>query len=89
MASVAEKPNRPLWWIQREIAWRLVGTGFAFDRFGADSVGVQGDARVIGPTVILIPSEGRTTEDAGRVCTDLINKVPGITRALIDVSPTM
>ena len=82
---VDDKPRRPLNEIEADITNNLEGTGYTFVCFGPDSVGVQGDARVVGPTVVLTQPPQGTTEESGRICTNLINKVVGITRVMIDI----
>lgn len=58
-----------------------------FIDFGPDSVGVKGDARVVGPVVYIHIPTNMDTETQAEVATTLINKVRGITRVLVDISP--
>ena len=54
---------------------------------GPWAVGQQGDNRVYGPSVYVTYPPGTTTEEAGAIATELINKTPGldITRVLMEI----
>lgn len=54
----------------------------------SDAVGVLGDARFFGPSVILKLKDcnwQEHPEEAGRIATNLVNQTPGVTRVLIEV----
>lgn len=52
------------------------------------SIGVMGDARTYDPSVFLEPGPNYrySAEELGRISTDLVNKVPGIGRVLLDIT---
>ena len=52
---------------------------------GHNSVGVQGDARVVGPVAIVSFPPELTIEEASRIATKLINEVTGLTRVLMEI----
>lgn len=54
---------------------------------GPDSVGVQGDARVTGPVVFVTFRKELSHERISAIATEVINKVPGITRVLQNITP--
>ena len=53
------------------------------------SVGVMGDGHTYHPSVFLEPGPNYTysAKELGEISTDLINKVPGIGRVLLDITP--
>ena len=60
--------------------------GVTLTAIGYASVGVQGDAGVVGPTAIIDFPSGTSIEEAGRIVTQLINEVPGLTRGMTEIS---
>ncbi|MEX0916908.1 MAG: hypothetical protein WDZ90_00045 [Candidatus Paceibacterota bacterium] len=52
---------------------------------GPDSVGVQGDARVLGPSVYVRFPQGASDELIREVSADITNRVPRITRVLMEI----
>lgn len=55
---------------------------------GPDSVGVQGDARFIGPCMIIRLPPNLPHEEIGRISTKIINEIKGVSRVLLDITPT-
>ncbi|MBY0473418.1 hypothetical protein K2Q00_04050 [Patescibacteria group bacterium] len=55
---------------------------------GPDSVGVQGDARVVGPCVFVRFPPEMSHEQIGLISTKITNQVKGITRVLMDITPS-
>ena len=55
---------------------------------GPDGVGVQGDARVYGPSVFVSFPPHTNNEDISRISNKITNEVPGITRVLMNIVPT-
>lgn len=53
---------------------------------GEKSVGVQGDGRVHGPSVFIEGPPGMSSEEMGKIATEIINKVKGLTRVLWDIT---
>ncbi len=53
------------------------------------SVGVMGDGHTYYPSVFLEPGPyyRYSADELGKISTDLINKVPGIGRVLLDITP--
>ena len=67
----------------------LEGTSYVATDIGPSSVGVQGDARVYGPTVLLdigFNEAPPNWEHVGKYATEIVNRIPGITRVLVDVT---
>lgn len=54
---------------------------------GADSVGVQGDARVVGPSVIIRIPPDLSHLELTKISNEITNKVRPITRVLVDITP--
>ena len=55
---------------------------------GPDSVGVMGDARAYGASVFVTFPPTWSHEEIARVSTEITNKVRGITRVLMNITPT-
>lgn len=66
----------------------LKGTGYVATDIGPSSVGVQGDARVYNPSVIIdFGLENKPKwDDVSKAATEVINQVPGVTRVLMDIT---
>jgi GMP synthase PP-ATPase subunit len=65
----------------------LKNTGCTMIELQAPSVGVQGDARVYGPTVVVDFGDETRWEHIGSLATKIINQVPGVTRVLMNITP--
>ena len=63
----------------------LAGTGCIATDLGSNSVGVQGDARVYGPSVFVTFAEGMDMAKIGEISNMITNQVRGITRVLMNV----
>ena len=67
----------------------LQGSGYVATHIGPSTVGVQGDARVYSPSVLLdigFNDAPPNWEHVGKYATEIINRVPGITRILVDIT---
>ena len=67
----------------------LEGSGFVATAVGPDSVGVQGDARVYQPSVIIdigFNDKPPDWEQVGKYATEIVNKVRGVSRVLADIT---
>lgn len=77
-----------LWWR----VWRVVrkySSALSVEVVAVRSVGVVGDSKSYDPTIFLKPHSGFTysPEQVAKISTDIINKVPGIGRVLLDIVP--
>ena len=59
--------------------------GCKVTELGPASVGVQGDARVYGPSVYVLFPINTSHEEISRISTEITNKVSGITRVLMEI----
>lgn len=66
----------------------LKGTGYVATDVGPSSVGVQGDARVYSPSIVVdFGFENKPNwDDVSKAATDVINRVPGVARVLMDIT---
>jgi GMP synthase PP-ATPase subunit len=85
--SLRKRVRLPSKRCEREIRSALRYTRFRFDSFGPNSVGVQGDARIVGPVVFVRAWTDVSSEEISRVATDVINRVRGVTRVLLVCEP--
>jgi GMP synthase PP-ATPase subunit len=74
---------------EREVRSVLGYTRFRFDSFGPNSVGVQGDARIVGPVVFVRALTDVSSEEISRIATEVINRVRGITRVFLVCKPDL
>lgn len=59
--------------------------GCAVTGFGPEAVGVMGDARRVGTSVLISVPPGTSPEVVREISTEIINKVRGIARVLMDI----
>jgi GMP synthase PP-ATPase subunit len=52
---------------------------------GPDSVGVQGDGRIVGPVVYVTFPPKMSMDEVSRISTDIINRVKGLTRVMMNI----
>ena len=67
----------------------LQGSGYVATHIGPSTVGVQGDARAYGPSVIVdigFNDAPPNWEHVGKYATEIVNQVRGVTRVLVDIT---
>lgn len=74
------------WRIVRQAKKVLSGYDAKVTLLGPDAVGVMGDGRTYGPTIAVQFPRGTSTTEANRIAIAVINRVPGITRVMMDIN---
>ncbi len=64
----------------------LKDTGCVATDLGPDSVGVQGDARFVGPCVYVDFPPDMDWDQIGKISTRIVNEVPGISRVMKNIA---